>query len=225
MTAQEMRTSQEIKRFKDIYSKAGESGRLPWNHTQPTHFLDAVVRSRSQPGRALDIGCGSGVDSVYLASQGWQVTALDFVSEALDMTRRRAEEAGVTLTLAEADIRTWDSGDTFDLVLDAGVMHNMKRSALPHHRQRLLSWIAPEGDFILVHWERRHFFDLRPVGPRREYRHRIEAFFAPDLVEKDFYRTVRTGLPWIVGPTMAMATYWFQRASTAPSGSRTGESG
>ena len=47
------------------------------------------------PGRALDIGCGEGGDAIWLASQGWEVTAVDFADAALARTTTHAAEAGV----------------------------------------------------------------------------------------------------------------------------------
>ncbi len=200
-----------INRFKTIYDKAGQAGNLPWNHKTPTHFLSEITQSRGKPGRALDIGCGSGVDSVFLAKEGWDVTAIDFVPQAVDMTKARADKAGVTLALEQADILTWNTDQKFDLVLDAGVLHNMKRSTIQPYREKILGWLAPEGIFVLVHWERQGFFDVRPIGPRREARETIQNLFAPELHEQDFHRMVRTGLPIIIGPSMAQATYWFKR--------------
>lgn len=47
------------------------------------------------PGDALDVGCGEGADAVWLAEQGWQVTALDVSPVALDRTAAHAADAGV----------------------------------------------------------------------------------------------------------------------------------
>jgi tellurite methyltransferase len=47
------------------------------------------------PGRALDVAAGAGANAVFLAEKGWQVTAIDFSSAALDLAERRAREHGV----------------------------------------------------------------------------------------------------------------------------------
>jgi 2-polyprenyl-3-methyl-5-hydroxy-6-metoxy-1,4-benzoquinol methylase len=47
------------------------------------------------PGRALDVGCGSGRDAIYLAKRGWRVTAVDFVDKALATAKQRVAEEGV----------------------------------------------------------------------------------------------------------------------------------
>jgi 2-polyprenyl-3-methyl-5-hydroxy-6-metoxy-1,4-benzoquinol methylase len=198
--------------FKKIYERIDNPEKLPWAHTEPTPFLDAIVKSRSTPGTVLDIGCGSGVDSVYLAEQGWDVTAMDFALDALDMTRARAEHAGVTMNYLQADAVTHNLPKKFDIVVDAGVLHNMKRARHEAYKQQLMNWLSDDGDLVLVHFEKRHTTDWRPIGPRRVSRENIKKFFAPEMIEKDFHQHISTGLPFFIGPTLAMATYWFKRA-------------
>jgi len=88
---------------------------LPWSHDEPTMFLAEITRRRG-PGKALDIGCGAGTDSLFLAQQGWEVTSLDFMPKALEFTQQRAEAAGVSVHCVEADITEWEPTDQFDLV-------------------------------------------------------------------------------------------------------------
>jgi SAM-dependent methyltransferase len=57
-----------------------------------------------EPGRALDIGCGSGRDAVHLAGRGWQVTAVEFVDKALARAKQRAAEAGVEVRWVRGDV-------------------------------------------------------------------------------------------------------------------------
>jgi SAM-dependent methyltransferase len=57
-----------------------------------------------EPGRALDIGCGSGRDAVHLAKGGWQVTAVEFVDKALERAKQRAAEAGVEVQWVRGDV-------------------------------------------------------------------------------------------------------------------------
>ena len=71
------------------------------------------------PGRALDIGCGEGGDAIWLASQGWAVTAVDFAEAALTRTAEHAREAGVgdRVDTRRVDVRSFEpAGETWDLV-------------------------------------------------------------------------------------------------------------
>ncbi|MEA1062668.1 class I SAM-dependent methyltransferase [Erwinia sp. HR93] len=52
------------------------------------------------PGKALELGCGRGDDAVWLAKKGWQVTALDLSSRALEYARANASRAGVDGNIA-----------------------------------------------------------------------------------------------------------------------------
>jgi SAM-dependent methyltransferase len=71
-----------------------------------------------EPGRALDLGCGSGRHAVWLAERGWQVTAVDFSREALRQARERAAHVGVEVDWIEADLVAFEpAANSFDLVL------------------------------------------------------------------------------------------------------------
>ena len=57
------------------------------------------------PGRAFEFGCGAGANAVWLAEQGWQVTAVDFSERAIGQAKRLAEQRGVTVEFVIADQR------------------------------------------------------------------------------------------------------------------------
>ena len=78
-------------------------------------------------GRALDLGCGSGIWAVVLAQRGWKVTGVDFVPKALRRARERAEQAAVEVELLEGDVTKLDAagvGPGFQLLLDFGCFHD-----------------------------------------------------------------------------------------------------
>jgi SAM-dependent methyltransferase len=57
-----------------------------------------------EPGRALDVGCGSGRDAVHLAGRGWQVTAVELVDKALARAKQRAADEGVEVQWVRGDV-------------------------------------------------------------------------------------------------------------------------
>lgn len=201
----------EKKTFFATYDWAKGWQDLPWAHDEPTLHLAEITRRR-QPGRALDLGCGAGTDSVFLASQGWDVTALDFMPKALAYTAERAQAAGVTLTPVEADVTEWRAPHPYDLVLDHGLLHNMDPVRHAAYRERLLESLAEDGDFVLLHWHPRFAGQANGrMGPRRVDRDAIKAFFAPELQECYFTREEFEDLPDMVGGGMVQAYYWFRR--------------
>ncbi len=201
----------ELKTFTATYDWAKTWRDLPWAHDEATLFL-AELCAKRKPGRALDIGCGAGTDSVYLAQRGWDVTALDFIPKALEFTQARAREAGVSVTPVEADITAWRADQPFDLVLDHGLLHNLDPVRHAAYRQTVLHGLADDGDFILLHWH-----PLFPgqgngkMGPRRASREDIRGFFAPELQERFYAREEFEDLPDAVGGGMTQAYYWFRR--------------
>jgi SAM-dependent methyltransferase len=70
------------------------------------------------PGVALDLGCGAGGDTLWLAQRGWQVTAVDISGAAVDRVRARADELGVgsRVTAERHDLAASFPGGSFDLV-------------------------------------------------------------------------------------------------------------
>src|SRR4051794_25845689 len=68
------------------------------------------------PGRALDLGCGEGADAVWLARQGWQVTAADISPVALVRAAEHAADAGVTVDFQHHDLSQTFPDGTYDLV-------------------------------------------------------------------------------------------------------------
>ena len=196
--------------FTSTYDWAKEWEDLPWSHAEPTLFLAEICRRR-KPGKALDIGCGGGTDSVFLAEQGWDVTSLDFVPKALEYTQQRAEAAGVSITPVVADITDWEPPEQYDLVLDHGLLHNMDTVRYDAYRACVLKALAPDGEFVLLHWHPR--YDGQPngkMGPTRVNRDDIKAFFAPELQERFFAREEFEDLTSLVGGGMVQAYYWFR---------------
>jgi SAM-dependent methyltransferase len=93
-----------------------EAEDLVWSATPNRLLVEQVTGLR--PGRALDIAAGEGRNALWLAAEGWQVTAVDFAAAGLDKGRRRAAALGLDVTWVEADARHWLAPPaSFDLVV------------------------------------------------------------------------------------------------------------
>ncbi|HMM97180.1 MAG: class I SAM-dependent methyltransferase [Micrococcales bacterium] len=100
------------------------------------------------PGRALDVGCGEGADAVWLATHGWEVTALDPSGVALARARTAAEAVRASVRwvhagLAEADL----PAGGFDLVSVFYPALDLETDPVA----RLASLVAPGGTLLVVH--------------------------------------------------------------------------
>lgn len=200
--------------FISTYEWAKERDDLPWAHDEPTLFLADICHWR-EPGKALDIGCGAGTDSLFLAQQGWDVTSLDFVPKALEFTQSRARAAGVDVTPVEADITQWQPPHKYDLVLDHGLLHNMDPVRYDAYRAVVMDALAEDGEFVLLHWHPLYEGQKNgKMGPTRVAREDIKAFFAPELQERFFAREEFEYLPSSVGGGMVQA-YYLMRSNQA----------
>jgi SAM-dependent methyltransferase len=83
--------------------------------TQPNRFLPPVVDGLT-PGRALDLACGEGRNAVWLATEGWDATGVDFSTTGLEKAARLAETNNVTVEWICADVTNWEPTAPFDLV-------------------------------------------------------------------------------------------------------------
>jgi SAM-dependent methyltransferase len=102
------------------------------------------------PGRALDVGCGEGADAVWLARQGWEVTALDVSQVALERAALHAREAGVQVRWVHAGLlEAALSPGVFDLV--SAQYPVLRRTPSNEAERSLLAALAPGGLLLVVH--------------------------------------------------------------------------
>lgn len=104
------------------------AGPVPWDTGRPEPELRRVLAERHVgPCRALELGCGTGTDAVWLAAHGFQVTAVDLSRVALWRARRRAAATGVRVRFLACDLRRWRRlGGPFDFFFDRGCYHAVR---------------------------------------------------------------------------------------------------
>lgn len=86
-----------------------------------SHPLVVRFASQLEPGRALDIACGTGRHALYLAERGWQVTAVDSSKVAIEILLKRAHQLGVTVDARVADLELGEftiEPDRYDLIVN-----------------------------------------------------------------------------------------------------------
>lgn len=136
-------TAQEF--WEDFYQERDQvwSGR-------PNRLL---VRETAElaPGTALDLGCGEGGDAIWLAQQGWQVTAVDVSATALERAAGHAADAGVTVTWERHDLTESFPAGQFDLVsaqfLHSPVAPDGERESI---LRQAANAVAPGGRLLIA---------------------------------------------------------------------------
>lgn len=105
-----------------------------------------------QPGRALELGCGEGRQAIWLAQRGWNVTAVDFSSVAVERGRRLAERHGVTVDWVVADVTGYEPTPDLDLVFV--VYLHVEPDALAGLLARAGAALAVGGTLLVLGWHR-----------------------------------------------------------------------
>jgi SAM-dependent methyltransferase len=111
--------------------------------------LVSFVQSRP-PGRALDLGCGTGTNTIYLAQNGWEATGVDFIGKAIRQARKKAKQARVSVDFRREDVTRLNGVRApFDLALDIGCFYSLPSEGKRRYVDRLLELLAPGGVFLL----------------------------------------------------------------------------
>ena len=104
------------------------------------------------PGRALDLGCGTGTNVITLAKNGWQASGIDFVPRAIRIARRKARRNKVT-ELTDFQVGDALSPDSFqgeyDLILDIGCFHSFSDAEAGIYTENVSKHLAAGGSLLL----------------------------------------------------------------------------
>jgi SAM-dependent methyltransferase len=124
-----------------------------------------------EPGRALDVGCGSGRDAVHLAGRGWRVTAVEFVDKALARARQRAAEEGVEVQWVQGDVGELGRlglEPGYSLLYDFGCIQGLPDSARRGAAAGLTELAAPGARLLFLAFKAGRRIVL-PRGMDREH--------------------------------------------------------
>ncbi len=141
------------------------------------------------PGKALDLACGAGRNSIWLAQRSWEVTAVDGASSAIEMLRRRAAELGIPVNARVADLESsgFEIGEScWDLIamcfyLQTSLFEPSKRGVRPGGLVVAIVHIVEPGEEPAAHrlrpgelkgyfegWEILHYYE----GASRDAEHK-----------------------------------------------------
>ena len=139
-------------------------GNLPWDTGRPSSELQRILaRIPIQPCRALELGCGTGTNSVWLAQQGFDVTGIDLAPLAVERAEERARAAGVTAHFVVGDVlHLPDLGGLFAFFFDRGCYHAVRRDAPDQYAPAVARQLVSGGRGLLLAGNAREPHDPGP---------------------------------------------------------------
>ena len=170
--------------MKGLYDWMYSNNRVPWDLGPRKELVAAVERGRLQPCRAIDLGCGSASNAIFLARRGFEVTGTDYSPAAIALCRKRGAAAHVNVTWIEDDLTNLQYvKGPFNLLVDWGVYDDLSLADRRAYLRNVLPLTHANSQFfIYVHewpwrwWERLLYRLLRGIG----------APMQPGEVEADF---------------------------------------
>ena len=84
------------------------------------------ILSLKSRGKVLDLGCGTGENSIFLAKNGFEVTAFDKIESSLHKTRNLAFANNVFVNTCLKDVTNFRTEEKFDIILFLGILHNLE---------------------------------------------------------------------------------------------------
>ncbi len=180
----------------------------PWDSGITPPEVVSFVAADTKKGRALDIGCGTGTNSIYLAQHGYQVVGIDFSPKAIATARDKARRARGAVDFRNADVTRLEFlNEPFDWVLDIGCLHAIDFAGRARYAEHLARLTRPGSVFLLYAFsprpanEREHLIKLRNVGMTSE---QVQELFAEQMsLERIAQGADRD--------ERASAWYWFKR--------------
>lgn len=121
----------------------------PWDTgISPPELLEFI--QTHSPGRAIDLGCGTGTNVITLVNAGWDVTGVDFAPRALKIARQKLSQAGIRANLFLRDAtKLRGINGPFDLAFDLGCFHGIPQAVKPKYLERLDQILAPGGFWLM----------------------------------------------------------------------------
>ncbi len=135
----------------------------PWDTgITPPEIVAMLDSGRVSIGRALDLGCGTGTNAIYLARRGFDVIGIDLSHRAIALARRKARSAeGAAIRFERGDVaqlQRWVAPNSIGFAFDIGCFHKLSAAARDRYADGLLAVLQPGAVYML------YAFDALPDG-------------------------------------------------------------
>jgi len=124
----------------------------PWDtDVSPPELIQFI--NENHPGKALDLGCGTGTNAITLSKHRWETTGVDFIRKAIREAKRKAARENIQVKFIMDDVTKLNKLDNhFDLILDIGCFHNLSNKGKRNYILNLNRLLAPKGKFLIYAW-------------------------------------------------------------------------
>ena len=120
------------------------------------------LKPPTKPYKVLDIGCGEGTDAVFLARNGYDVSAFDVSEHGLSKARELAECGGVKIDFFKADVRDFRLKKDFDIIFSSGVFQYIPQEQRRNFIDSLKAHTSANGINVINVFVRKPFVPLPP---------------------------------------------------------------
>lgn len=148
----------------------------PWDIGRPQPVFLELAESGAFRGRVLDVGCGTGENTLMAAGLGLKSTGVDAAAAAIAIAENKARDRGASARFLVADALDLGSlGEQFDTVLDSGLFHVFDDDDRARYVDSLAAAVASGGRYFMLCFSEQQPGDW---GPRRVTQNEIRASFA-----------------------------------------------
>jgi cyclopropane fatty-acyl-phospholipid synthase-like methyltransferase len=153
-------------------------GLTPWDSGVSPPELKELVEgpNRKMPGKALDLGCGTGTNAIYMTQHGWDVTAVDFVPRAIETARAKARAAKVGPRFILGDVTKLEElkvGDGYSLLFDLGCFHAIPQERRDSYVAGATNAATQGADFLLWGFYRKPNWETNAMVSKEEIEQRF----------------------------------------------------
>ncbi len=195
-----------------MFHRAYSEGTAPWDIGRPQPEIVALAEAGTFGHRVVDLGCGTGEQTLMLAARGYELVGIDAVPEAIKRARRKAGERGIAAQFIDGDLFEVLPllGRSFDSVVDVGLFHAFSDEDRVRFAAALGRVLVPGGVYAML-----CFSDVQQTGEMRASPDWISTRTAKGACSSSCFRSCPSLIP---GETRSTRVPWYrilQRSSGA----------